>query len=77
MNQIYIYIYIQLVSLSPSLSPSYLDRPLHLRLLVAQPHHSHNGHGDTQPVEEAEEVDNGEDVIGEGVEQGHGTLWKA
>lgn len=36
---------------------SYLDGPFQLRLLVTQPHHAYDGQGHTQPVEEAEEVD--------------------
>lgn len=35
----------------------HLDGPFQLRLLVTQPHHTNDGQGHTQPVEEAEEVD--------------------
>lgn len=38
-------------------SPPHLDGPLQLWFLVAQPHHPDDGQGHTQPVEEAEEVD--------------------
>lgn len=53
---------------------THLDGTLQLRLLEAEPHHADDSQGHTQPVEEAEEVDDGEDVIGEGVHQGHDTL---
>lgn len=52
----------------------YPDGPLHLGPLVAQPQHPDDGQSHTQPVEEAEEVDDGEDVTGEGVKQGHDAL---
>lgn len=52
----------------------HLDGPLQLRLLVSEPQHPDDGQGHTQPVEEAEEVDDGEDVVGEGVQQGHEAL---
>lgn len=52
----------------------HLDGPLQLRLLVAEPQHSDDGQGHTEPVEEAEEVDDGEDVGGEGIQQGHDAL---
>lgn len=51
-----------------------LDWPLQLRLLITEPHHPDDRHGDAEPVEEAEEVYDGEDVVGEGVEQRHQTL---
>lgn len=53
---------------------SNLDRPLQLWLLVTEPHHPDDGHGDAEPVKEAEEVYDGEDVVGDGVEQRHQTL---
>lgn len=52
----------------------HLDGPLQLRFLVAKPEHASNGQGHAEPVEEAEEVDDGEDIFGEGVEQGHDAL---
>lgn len=52
----------------------HLDGPLQLGLAVAQPQHSDDGQGHAEPVEEAEEVDDGEDVSGEGVQQGHHAL---
>jgi len=55
-------------------SRAHLDRSLHLGLLVAEPHHPDDRQGDAEPVEEAEEVDDGEDVVGEGVEQRHQAL---
>lgn len=53
---------------------THLDWPLKLRFLVAQPHHSDDRHGNAEPVEEAEEVDNWEDVIGKGIEERHQAL---
>lgn len=53
---------------------THFDGTLQLRLPEAKPHHANDSQGHTQPVEEAEEVDDGEDVIGEGVHQGHDTL---
>lgn len=53
---------------------THFDWPLQLGLLVPQPHHADDGQGDAEPVEEAEEVDDGENVVGEGVEQRHQTL---
>lgn len=53
---------------------THFDGTLQLRLFEAKPHHADDSQGHTQPVEEAEEVDDGEDVIGEGVHQGHDTL---
>jgi len=44
-------------NLRQSLHCSYLDGPFQLWLLVTQPHHTNDGQGHTQPVEEAEEVD--------------------
>ncbi len=41
---------------------------------MSQPHHPYDCHGDAEPVEEAEEVYDGEDVVGEGVEERHRTL---
>lgn len=46
---------------------THFDRPLQLRLLVPQPHHADDGQGDAEPVEEAEEVYDGENVVGEGI----------
>lgn len=60
-------------SLSHSPLP-HLDGPLQLRLLVTQPHHPNDCHGNAEPVEETEEVNDGVDVLGEGVEQCHQTL---
>lgn len=56
------------------ISLTYFDRSLQLGLLVTEPHHSNNGHGNAEPIEEAEEVYDGENVIGEGVQQRHQTL---
>lgn len=53
---------------------THLDGTLQFRLLEAEPHHANDSQGHTQPIEETEEVDDGEDVIGEGVHQGHDTL---
>lgn len=55
---------------------SNLDRSLKLWLLITEPHHPDDGHGDAEPVKEAEEVYDGEDVVGEGIEQRHETLWE-
>lgn len=52
----------------------HLDWSLQLWLLITEPHHPDDRHGDAEPVEEAEEVYDGEDVIGEGVEQRHQAL---
>lgn len=52
----------------------HLDGPLQLGPLVAKPQHPDDGQGHTEPVEEAEEVDDRQDVAGEGVQQGHDTL---
>ena len=57
----------------PQLGP-HLDGSLQLRLLVAEPQHPDDGQGHTEPVEEAEEIDDGEDIGGEGVQQGHDAL---
>lgn len=54
-----------------------LDRTLQLGFLIPQPHHPNDCQGDAEPVEEAEEVYDGENVIGEGVEQRHQTLERA
>lgn len=58
-------------------SSAHLDGSLQLGFLVAEPHHPDDRKGDAEPVEEAEEVDDGEDVLGEGVEQRHQTLERA
>ncbi len=52
----------------------HLDWSLHIWLLITEPHHPNDCHGDAEPVEEAEEVYDGEDVVGEGVEQRHQAL---
>ena len=57
-----------------ALGLAHLDWSLQLWLLIAEPHHSDDCHGDAEPVEETEEVYDGEDVIGEGVEQRHQAL---
>ena len=46
-----------------------LDGSLHLRLFVSQPQHASNCQSNAQPVEETEEVDDGEDIVGNGVQQ--------
>lgn len=61
-------------TLSSRIKDSHLDWSLHLRLLKAEPHHPYDCHGDAEPVEEAEEVYDGEDVVGEGIEQRHQAL---
>lgn len=43
---------------------SHLNGPLHVWLLITKPHHPHNRHGDAKPVKEAEEVNDGVDVVG-------------
>lgn len=53
---------------------SHLDWSIQLWLLITEPHHPNDGHGDAEPVEEAEEVYDREDVVGEGVEQRHQAL---
>lgn len=53
---------------------AHLDGPLQLGLSIAQPDHADDGQGHAEPVEEAEEVDDGEDVLGEGIEQRHHAL---
>lgn len=53
---------------------THFNGPLHLGLLVAEPHHPDDGQGDAEPVEEAEEVYDGVDVVGEGVEERHEAL---
>lgn len=55
----------------------HLDWALQLWLLITEPHHPDDRHGDAEPVEEAEEVYDGEDVVGEGVEQRHQALERA
>lgn len=52
----------------------HLDGSLQLGPLVAEPQHPGDGQGHTEPVEEAEEVDDGEDITGEGIQQGHDAL---
>lgn len=58
----------------PAFSLPHLDWPLQLWLLITEPHHPDDCHGDAEPVEEAEEVYDGDDVVGEGVEQRHQAL---
>lgn len=58
----------------PGRRAAHLDGPLQLRLPVAEPQHPGDGQGHAEPVEEAEEVDDGEDVSGEGVQQRHDAL---
>lgn len=58
-------------------SSAHLDRSVQLGFLIAEPHHPDDRKGDAEPVEEAEEVDDGEDVVGEGVEQRHQALQRA
>lgn len=52
----------------------YLDGPSEVRLGDAQPQQACDGHAHTQPGEEAEEVDDGEDVLRDGVHHGEQTL---
>lgn len=52
----------------------YLDGPPQLGLGEAQPEHPGDGHAHTEPGEEAEEVDDGEDVLGDGVHHGQQAL---
>lgn len=59
------------------LGSTHLDGALQLWLLITEPHHPNNCHGNAEPIEETEEIYDGEDVIGEGVEQRHETLEKA
>lgn len=54
--------------------PSHLNWTFQIGLFIAEPHHAENRHGDAEPVEEAEEVDNGEYVVGEGVQESHDAL---
>lgn len=52
----------------------YLNGPSEVRFGEAQPEHSCNGHTNTEPGEEAEEVDDGENVLRDGVHHGQKTL---
>lgn len=52
----------------------YLNGPSEVGLGDAQPEHACDGHANTQPGEEAEEVDDGEDVLRDGVHHGQETL---
>lgn len=52
----------------------HLDGSLQLGPLVAEPQHPGDGQGHTEPVEEAEEVDDGENITGEGIQQSHDAL---
>lgn len=54
--------------------PAHLDGPSEVGLGDPQPDHAGNGHAHTQPGEEAEQVDDGEDVVGDGVHHGQQTL---
>lgn len=53
-----------------------LDGSAEVRFGPAQPQHACDGHADTQPREEAEEVDDGEDVLRQRVEHGQAALEK-
>ena len=48
----------------------YLNGPSEFGLFKAQPEQASDGHADTQPGEETEEVDDGEDVLRDGVQHG-------
>lgn len=52
----------------------YLNGPSEVGLRKAQPEHASNGHPNTQPGEEAEKIDDREDVLGDGVHHGQQTL---
>lgn len=52
----------------------YLDGPSEVGLGKAQPEQAGYGHAHTEPREEAEEIDDGEDVLGDGVHHGQTTL---
>lgn len=52
----------------------YLNGPSEVGLGKAQPQHASNGHANTEPGEEAEEVDDREDVLRDGVHHGQQTL---
>lgn len=52
----------------------YLNGPSEVGLGKTQPEHTSNGHTDTQPGEEAEEIDDREDVLGDGIQHGQQTL---
>lgn len=54
----------------------YLNRPSEVGLSKAKPEHASNGHTDTQPGEEAEEIDDREDVLRNGVHHRQQTLMK-
>lgn len=52
----------------------YLNWPFEVGLGKAQPDHASDGHTDTQPGEEAEEIDDREDVLRDGIHHGQQTL---
>lgn len=52
----------------------YLNRPSDVRLGEAEPDQTSNGHTNTQPGEEAEQIDDREDVLGDGVHHGQQAL---
>lgn len=54
----------------------YLNWPSEVGLGKAQPEHASNSHTNTQPGEEAEEIDDREDVPRDGVQHGQETLTK-
>ena len=55
-------------------SGPYLDWPVEFWFFPTQPEHPGNGHAHTQPGEEAEQVDDREDVLGDGIQHGQETL---
>lgn len=52
----------------------YLNGSSEVRLGEAQPEHASNSHTNTQPGKEAEEIDDREDVLRDGVQHGQQTL---
>lgn len=54
----------------------YLNGPSEVGLGKAQPEHAGNGHTNAQPGEEAEEIDDREDVLRDGIHHGQQTLMK-
>lgn len=52
----------------------YLNGPSEVRLGDAKPEHACDGHAHAQPGEEAEEINDGEDVLRDGVHHGQQTL---
>lgn len=57
-----------------SLVHGYLNWPFEVGLGKAQPDHASDGHTNTQPGEEAEEVDDRKDVLRDGIHHGQQTL---